>query len=148
MLRYATKRYNLWRRTCNCMISRTHKGVAKIAVFFIHEPNTVLSVPYSCCATLWNGTSYKHGLHRGHHQKRLEQRMFLLLSDNLTVDFGFLALQDKYNIRTLSININLHSLRNMSETYLLLKLIKINCISPVMYVLHTCIYVFADYMHR
>ena len=101
MLRYATKRYNLWRRTCNCMISRTHKGVAKIAVFFIHEPNTVLSVPYSCCATLWNGTSYKHGLHRGHHQKRLEQRLFLLLSDNLTVDFGFLALQDKYNIRAL-----------------------------------------------
>jgi hypothetical protein len=50
------------------------------------------------------GTSYKHGLHRGHHQKRLEQRLFLLLSDNLTVDFGFLALQDKHNMRTLSGN--------------------------------------------
>ena len=31
--------------------------------------------------------TYKRELHRGHNQKRLEQRLFLLFLDNLTVSF-------------------------------------------------------------
>jgi hypothetical protein len=39
--------------------------------------------------------------------KRLERRLFQLFSDNLAVVLDFLILQDKQNIRTLSLNIKL-----------------------------------------
>jgi hypothetical protein len=48
---------------------------------------------------------YKHGRDKGHHRKRLERRLFLLFSENFTIVFDFLTLQDKHNIPTLSVNI-------------------------------------------
>jgi hypothetical protein len=45
--------------------------------------------------------------HRGHHQKLLEQHLFLLSLDNLAAVLGFLTLQDKHNILTLLENIKL-----------------------------------------
>jgi len=61
----------------------------------------------------------------------------MLVSDNLAGILEILILQDKHNIRTLSLNIkiNLHSLRNRLEKlakylffYLFLKLVQINYI--------------------
>ena len=61
----------------------------------------------------------------------------MLVSDNLAGVLEILILQDKHNIRTLSLNIkiNLHSLRNRLQKlakysffYLFLKLVQINYI--------------------
>ena len=45
-------------------------------------------------------TQYMRGRHWGHHQKRLERRLFLLFLDNLAVVLGILTFQDKHNIGT------------------------------------------------
>jgi hypothetical protein len=67
----------------------------------------------------------------------------MLVSDNLAGVLEILILQDKHNIRTLSLNIkiNLHSLRNRLQKlakysffYLFLKLLQIN-------------YIFSDNVH-
>jgi hypothetical protein len=49
--------------------------------------------------------AYTRWLHRGHNQKRQEQRLFLLFLDNLTVSLGLLTYHDRYNLRILSVNL-------------------------------------------
>jgi hypothetical protein len=49
-----------------------------------------------------NGNSIRADFTKDTIKKRLELRLFLFFSDNLTVILEFLTLQDKHNLRTLS----------------------------------------------
>ena len=92
--------------SCHCVILSTNKGV-KQTVLFSHGLNKAFLVSDSCRATERNGNKHKRWRHRWRQWKRLDRRLFQLFSDDLTVVFDFLILQDKHNIRTLSLNIQL-----------------------------------------
>ena len=58
------------------------------------------------------------------HFKTFRTTLVSAISDDLTVVFDFLILQDKHNIRTLSLNIKL--ICTCKQVYLFLKLVQIN----------------------
>ena len=97
----------------------------------------VFLVPDSYWVTVRNCNIMSGDVTRGHHKKWWEWRLFLLFLDNFAVALGFLTLQDKHNIRTLSENIKficqrcdtgLKSLPKTRFFYLLIKLVQINII--------------------
>ena len=69
-----------------------------------HQDFFFFGVPESCWATVRYDNSINADVREDTIKKLLERRLLLLFSDNLAVDMEFLALQDKNNIRTLSVN--------------------------------------------
>jgi hypothetical protein len=50
-----------------------------VLLYTVTDKDIVFLVPDSCRMTVRNGNSISAKLHRGHHQKRLEQHLFLLI---------------------------------------------------------------------
>ena len=70
-----------------------------------HEPYKTFLVPDSCRATERNGNSISTDVTDDTIENDLNDALFQIFSDNLEVVLDFLTLQDKPNIRTLSLNI-------------------------------------------
>ena len=63
-----------------------------VLLYMVTDKDIVFLVPDSCRMTVRNSNRISAKLHRGHHQKRLEQHLFLLIIDNLAVVLEFLTL--------------------------------------------------------
>ena len=98
----------------------------------------VFWVPESCWATVRYDNSISADVREDTIKKRLERRLLLLFSDNLAVGMEFLALQDKNNIRTLSVNSTpakqTRKARQRFAFLTFLKLVQTNFILLTMYV--------------
>jgi hypothetical protein len=74
-----------------------------------HGPYKAFLVPDSCRATEGNGNSISTDVTDDTIENDLNDALLQIFSDNLEVVLDFLTLQDKPNIRTLSLNIKLIS---------------------------------------
>ena len=108
----------------------------KIVVAYDHSPKYSFSRTWFMLSNEKKLYQYKCDRDRWHHGNLLEWRLFLIFSGKLAVVFDFFTLQDKHNIRTLSVNITF--IWNRCETdgkarrrlafSLFLKLVEINFI--------------------
>ena len=108
----------------------------KIFVAYDHSPKYSFSGTWFMLSNEKKLYQYKCDRDRWHHGNLLEWRLFLIFSGKLAVVFDLFTLQDKHNIRTLSVNITF--IWNRCETdgkarrrlafSLFLKLVEINFI--------------------
>ena len=89
---------------------------------------------------------FKGWRHKWHHWKRLELRLFQLFSDNLAIVLDLLILNDKHNVRSLSLNIKLicslwnriEKLAKDSRLYRFIKLVQINHCTCIVFLTYQC----------
>jgi len=70
-----------------------------------HGPNKSFLVPDSCRETERNGNSISADITDDTIENDKKQRLFHLFQNNFVGGLDFFILQDKHNIRTLSLNI-------------------------------------------